>query len=378
MKKLLVVVLSLLMVFAMVACGDNSSDAEDALVIGGIGPTTGGAAMYGLAVKQGAQIAVDEINEANGKTVINYMFEDDQHDPEISVNAYNNLMDKGMQVLMGTVTSSPCVAVSAKTFADRVFELTPSASAPAVTEGHDNVFQMCFTDPNQGKTAADYIFNNKLATKVGVIYNNSDAYSIGLYNGFMEEAKELGLAVVAEEAFPADDTANFETQIKACQNAGADLVFLPIYYTPVSLILAQAKNMNYNPTFFGCDGLDGLLSLEGFDASLADGVYLITPFNPYTTGKAFADKYQAQFNEIPNQFAADAYDCVYAIWDAFNDSGCTADMDATEICEKMIAYFTGEFSFNGLTGNDMTWGTNGEIAKAPIVCVIKDGAYSDL
>lgn len=378
MKKLLVAVLCLLMVFAMVACGSNENDEAACLTIGGIGPTTGGAAMYGIAVKQGAQIAVDEINEANGGTVINYLFEDDQHDPEISVNAYNNLMDKGMQVLMGTVTSSPCVAVSAKAFQDRVFELTPSASAPDVTNGKDNVFQMCFTDPNQGMTAASYIFENKLATKVGVIYNNSDAYSIGLYNGFMAKANEVGLEVVAEEAFPADDTANFETQIKACQNAGADLVFLPIYYTPVSLILNQAKALNYNPVFFGCDGLDGLLSLEGFDTSLADGVYLITPFNPYTTGKDFADKYEAAFNETPNQFAADAYDCIYAIWNAFNESGCTADMAASDICEKMVQYFTGEFAFDGLTGNEMTWAKNGEVSKAPIVCVINNGAYEDL
>lgn len=381
MKKLLVVLLCFVMVFAVCSCGDNGGNeevSEACLTIGGIGPTTGGAAMYGLAVKNGAQIAVDEINEKEGKTVINYLFEDDTHDPEVSVNAYNKLMDKGMQILMGTVTSGPCAAVSGKTFSDRVFELTPSASAPAVTEGKDNVFQMCFTDPNQGKTAADYIFENKLATKVGIIYNNSDAYSTGLYTGFVNEAKVLGLEIVAEEAFPSDDTANFDTQIMACQNAGADLVFLPIYYTPVSLILAQAKNMNYSPVFFGGDGLDGLLALEGFDSSLADGVYLITPFNPYTTGKDFAAKYQSLFNETPNQFAADGYDCVYAIWDAFNKAGCTFDMSAEEICEAMIPYFTGEFTFNGLTGNDMTWSTNGEVAKAPIVCMIKDGAYADL
>lgn len=378
MKKLLVVLLSLVMVFALAACGDSGSEEEACLTIGGIGPTTGGAAMYGLAVKQGAQIAVDEINEKEGKTVINYLFEDDTHDPEVSVNAYNKLMDNGMQILMGTVTSGPCAAVAAKTFTERVFTLTPSASAPAVTEGKDNVFQMCFTDPNQGKTAADYIFEKKLATKVGVIYNNSDAYSTGLYTGFMDEAKKIGLEVVAEEAFPSDDTANFDTQIKACQSAGADLVFLPIYYTPVSLILAQAKNMNYTPVFFGCDGLDGLLALDGFDSSLADGVYLITPFNPYTTGKDFADKYEKAFGETPNQFAADGYDCVYALWDAFNKAGCTVDMSAEEICEAMIPYFTGGFSFNGLTGSDMTWGANGEVAKAPIVCMIQSGAYEDL
>ncbi|MCQ2554958.1 MAG: ABC transporter substrate-binding protein [Clostridia bacterium] len=377
-KKVVVMVLALCMAFAMAACGSKDEPKTEAkLVIGGIGPTTGGAAVYGLAVKQGAEIAVEEIN-AKGGLQIEYMFEDDTHDAEVAVNAYNKLMDKKMQLLMGTVTSSPCVAVSAKTYKDRVFELTPSASAPAVTEGKDNVFQMCFTDPNQGKTAADYISANMSGKKVGVIYNSSDAYSTGIVDGFKAEAAVVGLSVVAYEAFPSDDTANFDTQIKACMNAGADLVFLPIYYTPASLILSQSKALNYAPLFFGCDGLDGILALENFDLSLAEGVYLITPFNPWTTGKDFADKYQAKYGEMPNQFAADAYDCIYALYNAFQESGCTADMSAADICDKMVPYFTGSFKVTGLTGADMAWAKNGEVSKAPIVAVIKDSAYADL
>ena len=379
LKKLVVVVLALCMVFAMAACGNKEEEVTEAsaLKIGGIGPTTGGASVYGIAVKQGAEIAVEEIN-ALGGLQIDFQFEDDAHDAETSVNAYNKLMDDGMKLLLGTVTSTPCVAVSSKTYSDRVFELTPSASSTAVTEGKDNVFQLCFTDPNQGVTAADYIKNNNVGTKVGVIYNSSDAYSTGILDGFKAEAEKVGLEIVCEEAFPSDDTANYETQIKACMNAGADLVFLPIYYTPASLILSQAKALGYAPVFFGVDGMDGILTLENFDVSLAEGVYLMTPFNPWTSGKSFSEKYEAKYGETPNQFAADAYDCVYALYNAFNESGCTTDMSYSDICEKMIAYFTGDFSLDGITGTNMTWSTNGEVAKAPIVCVIQNGEYADL
>jgi len=384
-KKMLVVAMVVAMVLSMVACGgssdEGSGDAAGAVLkIGGIGPVTGPAAVYGNAVKNGAQIAVDEINAAGGDVTIEYKFEDDTHYPEVAVNAYNQLKDWGMQILMGTVTTSPCIAVSAETNADRVFELTPSASSADVTNGKDNVFQLCFTDPNQGKTAAQVIVEKELGTKVAAIYNNADAYSTGIFNAFKAEYEANGGEVVYAGTFASDDNADFTVQLKACQDAGADLVFMPIYYTPASVILNQAKTMGYAPTFFGVDGMDGILALEGFDTSLAEGVMLMTPFNPWSTDAAVADfvaKYEAAYGETPNQFAADAYDCIYALYDAFTAAGCTVDMDAATICETMIPYFTGDFSYNGLTGQGMKWASNGEVSKSPVVCVIENGIYVD-
>ena len=403
-KKGAALVLSLAMVMSMAACGSDSSStsaaaeaagseaaastAENAagntgatIKLGGIGPLTGAAAIYGNATKNGSELAVEEIN-ALGGIQFEIKWEDDEHDPEKSVNAYNNLKDWGMQMLVGTTTTAPCVAVGAETNADHMFELTPSASSTDVIDGKDNVFQMCFTDPNQGTASAQYISEKKLGTKVAIIYNNSDAYSTGIYNKFVAEAKTLGLEVVSATTFT-DDTANdFSVQLGEAKSAGADLIFLPIYYTPASLILKQAADMGYDPEFFGVDGMDGILDLEGFDTSLAEGLMLLTPFSADASDEKtqnFVAKYKEKYGDTPNQFAADAYDCVYAIYEACQKNGVTADMSVSDICDKMIETFTSaDFSFDGLTGTGMTWSADGEVSKEPKGMVIKDGAYAGM
>lgn len=388
-KKLLCMALAATMAFGFVGCGsdDNSgNNAGDtgnasAIKLGAIGPVTGPAAVYGIAVKQGAQIAVDEINALGGDVQFEFNFADDEHDAEKAVNAYNKLKDWGMQVLLGTVTTTPCIAVSAETYSDRMFELTPSASSSDVTKGKDNVFQMCFTDPNQGTTAADIVAEKGLGSKIAVIYNNADAYSTGIYNAFAAEAQAKGLEIVYTGTFSSDDNADFSVQLTGAKSAGADMIFVPIYYTPASLILAQAKSMDYAPKFFGVDGMDGILALEGFDTSLAEDLMLMTPFNPWSEDEkvaSFVSSYEAAYGETPNQFAADAYDCVYAIYEACKAAGVTADMSAEDICNAIVPVFTSSFTFNGLTGSDMTWSTSGEVSKAPVVCVIKDGVYVDM
>ena len=406
-KKGAALVLSLAMVMGMTACGSSTSSsaaeatgsepaastAENAtgtsngaaIKLGGIGPLTGAAAIYGNATKYGSELAVEEIN-ALGGIQFEIKWEDDEHDPEKSVNAYNNLKDWGMQMLVGTTTTAPCVAVSAETNSDHMFELTPSASSTDVIgvddARKDNVFQMCFTDPNQGTASAQYISEKKLGTKVAIIYNNSDAYSTGIYNKFVAEAETLGLEVVSATTFT-DDTANdFSVQLGEAKSAGADLIFLPIYYTPASLILKQAADMGYDPEFFGVDGMDGILDLEGFDTSLAEGLMLLTPFSADASDEKtqnFVAKYKEKYGDTPNQFAADAYDCVYAIYEACQKNGVTADMSVSDICDKMIETFTSaDFSFDGLTGTGMTWATDGEVSKEPKGMVIKDGAYAGM
>lgn len=382
MKKRLFQILALAMILCLgflTACsGQGTTAPTTAIKIGGIGPLTGGAATYGNSVANGAKIAVAEIN-AMGGLQLELNFQDDEHDAEKSVNAYNTLKDWGMQVLMGTVTTTPGIAVTAESFADRIFTLTPSASSTKVIEGKDNVFQMCFTDPNQGIASAQYITDKKLGTKIAIIYNNADAYSTGIYEKFASEAAAKNLQIVSTTTFT-DDTANdFNVQLTDAKNAGADLIFLPIYYQPASLILTQAKAMGYAPKFFGVDGMDGILTMENFDTTLAEGVMLLTPFAADATDsmtKAFVAKYNEQYKEIPNQFAADGYDCIYAIYEACKKAGITSETSAVDACAKLIATFTAsDFSIDGLTGADMTWAASGEVAKAPKGMVIKDGAY---
>ena len=390
-KKLMALSLAAVMAGScLTACGDSSkSDAksggdENTIVIGGSGPLTGDAAQYGVAVKNAAQLAVDEINEAGGVNGVKFklVFEDDEADGgDKAVNAYNSLIDKGMQVMLGTVTTGSCLAVIDKTKSDNIFQITPSASAQDVIK-NDNTFQVCFTDPNQGKASADYIADNNIAKKIAIIYDSSDPYSSGIFNTFKSEAQEKGLDIVAEQSFTKDSKTDFSAQISAAKSAEAELVFLPIYYQEASLILAQSKSADFSPKFFGCDGLDGILSVENFDKSLAEGVMLLTPFAADAEDdatqkfvKAYKEKYN---NETPNQFAADAYDGVKVIAKLVEKESIKGNMSASDICDKLKKAITDGFSYDGLTGKGMTWGEDGAVSKNPKAVVIKDGNYSAL
>ena len=399
MKKFLSFLLALCLVVSMAACGSTGSstpaaDSTDApadntpadgatepaatgtvIRIGGIGPVTGSAAEYGLAVRGGAEIAVAELNASGGQQY-ELKFEDDEHDTEKAVNAYNSLKDWGMQVLMGTVTSAPSIAVEAETSADNMFQLTPSGSAEDCIK-EANAFRMCFSDPEQGALSADYIADNSLAAKVAVIYDSSDSYSSGIHDAFIAEAKVKGLEVVADEAFTADSNKDFNVQLGKAKSAGAELLFMPFYYSEAALVLQQASAMDYAPVFFGCDGMDGLLAVENFDKSLAEGLMLMTPFTAAATDDmtvSFVTKYKDAYGQEPNQFAADAYDCIYAIDAAIQKAGITGDMDASAICDALKGAFT-EIELDGLTGKGITWDASGAPTKSPLVFVIKGGVY---
>ena len=360
------------------AAGESTATSGEVFKIGGIGPVTGAAAVYGLAVKNGAQIAVDEINADGGINgyQIDFQFQDDEHDAEKAVNAYNTLKDWGMQMLMGTVTSAPCVAVADKTMADNMFQITPSGSSVECAQ-NPNVFRVCFSDPDQGAASATYIAENKLADKIAVIYDSSDVYSSGIYERFASEAANHGLDIVAAEAFTADSNKDFSTQLQKAKDAGADLVFLPIYYTEASLILNQANTMGYAPKFFGCDGMDGILQVDNFDTKLAEGLMLLTPFaadaDDELTQK-FVTAYKEKYGETPIQFAADAYDAIYAIKAAAEEAGITPETSASDTCDKMKEAML-KITVNGLTGENMTWTEDGEPHKAPKAVKVVDGAY---
>ena len=391
MKKTLSMLLAgAMLATALTGCGGSASSSSDsqnsgsdstasgtAFKIGGTGPLTGAAAIYGNACKNGAQIAVDEINAEGGDIQFELNYQDDEHDAEKAVNAYNTLKDWGMQLSLGSVTSKPCEATVAENYSDRIFALTPSASTVAVTADKDNVFQMCFVDPNQGTASAQYIAEQKLGTKIAVIWKNDDVYSTGIHDKFVAEAKTKGLQVVSDNTFTDASANDFSVQLNDAKSKGADLVFLPMYYQPASLILTQANSMGYKPKFFGVDGMDGILTMEGFDPKLAEGVMLLTPFNADATDDktaSFVKKYKEQFGETPNQFAADAYDCVYAYKQALENAGATPDMSAEDLCGKMIEQFT-SMTFDGLTGEGMTWDETGAVSKSPKGMVIENGAY---
>ena len=396
MKKVLSLVLAGSMVLSLAACGgskDTTSTTDssaassteaagsDTFKIGGTGPITGGAAIYGNAVKNGIQIAVDEINEAGGINgyQVEYNFQDDEHDAEKAVNAYNNLKDWGMQVLIGTTTSAPCIAVVEKTHADNMFQITPSGTAVECVQ-YDNAYRMCFSDPTQGTESAKYIGENGMAQKVAVIYDSSDVYSTGIYEAFAAEAENQPFDIVSVEAFTADAKTDFSVQVQKSKDAGADLLFMPFYYTEASLVLAECNKQGYEPTFFGCDGMDGILGVENFDTALAEGLTFLAPFVAKSEDEqvqSFVSKYEAAYGETPNQFAADAYDCVYVVKAAIEAAGATPDMSVSDLCDAMKEAMT-SVSYSGITGKDITWGEDGEPNKAPLVVKVVDGEYTEL
>ena len=350
-----------------------------AFKVGGTGPLTGGASIYGLAAYRGAQIAVNEINAAGGDIQFELNYQDDQNQPEAAVNAFNNLKDWGMQISLGSVTTQPGIATSVYNFENRIFALTPSASSPDVIADKDNVYQMCFSDPNQGLASAQYIAEQGLGENIYIIWKNDDVYSTGIKEQFVTEAETLGLNIVGDSTFTTDTSNDFTVQLTDAQQKGADLIFLPMYYQPASLILTQADSMGYEPEFFGVDGMDGILTMENFDASLAEGVMLLTPFNADATDEAtvaFVEKYESLYGEAPNQFAADGYDCIYALKLALETGGCTADMTAEAINDALIAAFP-TITLTGLTGDGagITWNDKGEVSKSPKGMVIENGAY---
>ena len=386
MKKFLAFTMAAAMTLSLAACGGGSSSGSNtsadgsgsaAFKLGGTGPLTGDASIYGLAAQRGAQIAVDEINAEGGAIQFELKYEDDVNDPEKAVNAYNALKEWGMQISLGSVTTQPCIATSSYNFADSIFALTPSASSPDVISGKDNVYQMCFSDPNQGTASAKYISEQKLGEKVFIIWKSDDNYSTGIKDKFVAEAETLGLNVVGNATFTADSKNDFTVQLTQAKQAGADLLFLPIYYDAASLILTQANAMGYAPKFFGVDGMDGILTQANFDTSLAEGVMLLTPFSADAEDErtqTFVKTYEEQFGEIPNQFAADAYDAVYMLKAALEAAGCTADMSAVDICEALVPVMP-TITVDGLTGQGMTWDASGAVSKAPMAVVIENGVY---
>ena len=397
MKKQISFALATLMALSLVACGGNAkssnktsgaaseaagekkADASGKVwKIGAQGPLTGGAAVYGNAVVNGAEIAVDEINANGGINgyQIEYKKADDEHDQEKAINAYNSLKDWGMQFLVGPTTSAPAIAVGTESEPDNMFILSPSGSALEVT-APKNVFRVCFSDPAQGAKSAQYIGSHKLGTKIGIIYDSSDVYSTGVHDSFKEEAPKQGLEIVADEQFTADSNKDFSTQLQKMKDSGADLVFLPFYYTEAALVLTQANTMGYKPTFFGCDGMDGILNVENFDTKLAEGLMLLTPFAADAKDDLtvnFVKNYKEKYKDTPIQFAADAYDAVYAIKAAAEKANLTPDQSVSELGDAMEKAMT-EISLDGLTGSGMKWDASGDVDKEPKAVIIKDGAY---
>ena len=385
MKKFLSFVLSIVLVATLAlfatGCSEKNYASENTeFVIGVSGPLTGGASVYGVAVKNSAQMAVDEINANGGLNGINFKLValDDMHDPaKISTN-YASLYEGGMQVSLGTVTTAPGLEFSNLSVEDNVFFLTPSASGDEIP-ANDNGYQMCFADGNQGAVAADYVNGIYAGQTIGIFYKSDDPYSQGIYEQFLANLDESITTV--QTVFTDNNVSDFSSQIDTLKDC--KFIFMPIYYTPASLFMTQAKAIVAPDTiYYGCDGFDGIASADGFDINaIPQEVSMLSHFNSNATegaAKAFIDGYTSKYGtETLNQFGASAYDCVYAIYNAMkkasekNPDAISVTMSPSELCEVLKAEFLGGFSYSGVTGDNITWEENGYVNKTAIKYVVK-------
>ena len=388
-KRVLLSALALTFGLALTACGNSGSDKAadtgskseteaakadgDVFTIGSTGPLTGAAASYGNSVKNGATVAIDEINAAGGVKVgdktykLALNFQDDEAKEDKAVNAYNKLMDSGINVYMGAVTSGSSLALTDLTAKDNILQLTPSGSAKDITK-NPNAFRLCFTDPLQGKMIADFVLDQGYES-VAVLYNNSDEYSTGVYEAFKDELNTKGQSalIVAEQSFTNDDV-DFTTQLTQIKASGAKIIFVPAYYEAAAHIVQQAKQQGIDAAFVGSDGWDGILGqLTGDDKAKAEGAVFLSPFLASDPSAAkFTDAYKKAYNATPDQFAADGYDSVYVI---------KADMEkAGSIKSEDLIKAMTEIEVDGITGK-VSFSADGEPNKEPKFVTITNGEY---
>lgn len=389
MKKFASFFLSLTMAMSLLTgCADKnggsagSSDSTDAqtVVIGGSGPLTGNYATYGISVRQGALLAVNELNEKGGVNgmKLELKFEDDEADTTKAVANYATLMDQGMDVSLGATTSGCSIAIAEEAKKDGLLLLTPSGSQKDCTK-YDNAFRVCYMDPDLGFYSAGFIKDNGLASKVAVLYDKSNDYSAGVTEAFLQRAKEIGLEIVTQQAFTNQSNTDFSTQLHAVKASGAELLFMPIYAPEAAYVLTQAGKMNLDVKFFGADGMDGIIEKIGEEnLQYAEGLILLTPYSADSQQEptaSFVKNYKENFNgQVPDQFAADAYDAVYTIAACLEKSG--AKPSDKDFNEKMISAMT-EIEVKGVTGT-MTWSKEGEPTKPAKAVQIADGAYKEL
>ncbi|MDD7700078.1 MAG: ABC transporter substrate-binding protein [Eubacteriales bacterium] len=379
MKRFVTTVLCAALVFSFVlifaSCGQKNYAAKNTeFYIGASGPLTGGASVYGIAVENAAKMAVEEINAAGGVNGVKLKFvmTDDKHDASnVSAN-YTKMFEEGMQVALGCVTTQPCLEFKALSHEDNLFFLTPSASADAVVE-YDNAYQMCFADNKQGAKAAEYVLANCMGKSVGVLYRADDAYSTGILSEF---EKGLGGMSIVKTSFTGNTVASFASQIEQLKNC--DFIFLPIYSAPAAQFMTEAKNtVKRDAIYYGCDGLDGIdTSVEGFDINtIPQEVSFLSHFNSKATkgaAKDFIDKYTKKYGTATlNQFAASAYDCVYAIAKALEKANVSVTASPSEVCDALKGIFQGSFTFSGVTGTDITWDASGFVKKGATKFTVK-------
>ncbi|MEG0144910.1 MAG: ABC transporter substrate-binding protein [Clostridia bacterium] len=347
MKKLV----SLILVTVLALGMTSVALAADTLKIGGIAPLTGAVSVYGLLVKDGVELYKDEVNARGGVLgrQVEIVWMDDTGDAVEAVNAYNQLAGSGISALIGPVTTTPTLAVGARAAEDKMPMITASATAYDVTSAGENIFRACFLDPYQAELMALYANQNLKATKVAVLYDNTNDYSIGLYEAFTKKAEELGMEVVAAESAVEND-ADYTPQLGKIADAQPDAVFVCYYYETAALVLRQAVDVGLEATMMGADGWTDIQKQLSDDLALLDKAAYCDSFSAADdseVAKAFVSSFTTKYANSPAGFNALGYDAAKIMLSAIEQAGST---DSAAIIAALKATnldcATGHISFN--------------------------------
>ncbi len=343
------------------ASSDSAAASGDTITLGVIGPMTGSLAVYGTHVSNGAELAVEQINEAGGISVGGKTYtlttesKDDQGDSTECLNSMNALISDGIQLVIGSATSGCTSAITSVANSEGVCLITPSGTADSLTTAMDYVFRTCFKDSFQGKLAAQYAKDNGY-TKVGIVYCSADTYSAGLRDAFTAACGDLGLEIVAEESVASMTEVDYSNQFNKMVSAGAELVFTPFYYDVMGpYLVPQARQAGFDGILLGADGVDNTETTipDGVDLSVYNNVMFV---NHYSTELAtsdvssnFVETYEAKYGETPNNFDALGYDAVLVYKDAIEAAGgfTAAEVQAALAdTSKTYECASGTFSFD--------------------------------
>ena len=325
-KKIRILSLALAAVMTVslfAGCNGNNGGAggSETIKVGLLAPATGEVAEYGIAVSNGAQLYISEINAkggVNGKQIELVTYDEEGNEAK-ALTGYSSLVDQGVTAIIGDVTTAPTAAVVVESQQDNMPMITASATAEKITCKFDdsgnvvsvykNMFRSCFIDPFQGEKMASFASEKLNAKTAAVLYNSGSDYSVGLYKAFIAKAKELNLEVVAEESY-GKDAVDFQAQLTNIASKKPDVLFVPDYYKVLANVAPQAKSAGVTATLLGGDGWASVMDVIQ-DSSVLECAYFCSGYSTQDTSEAvqtFLKNYKAKYNVEPNMFAAQAYD----------------------------------------------------------------------
>jgi len=366
-RKILVVLLLVVALVSTTFTGCKTA-APSTIKIGGIGPVTGEASTFGVSIRNGYEMMIEEWNAKGGVLgkKIELVFADDKGDPTEGATAAQKLINEDKVVaIAGTVMSKVSLAIAPICQNAGIPMVSPTSTNPKVTQVGDYIFRACFIDPFQGTVGAVFAYNNLNARKAGVLFDNSNDYTKGLAEFFRDKFTQLGGTIVAFEGHPAGTT-DFTPFLTNILKGKPDVIYCSDYYNDDGLMAKQARALGYTGPFLGGDGWDSpdLVKIGG-DA--VNNSYFTNHFSKDDQRpevQDFVKKYTAKYGQAPDALAALGYDAMGLILQAIQNAGST---DGAKIRDALK-----NIEYHGVSGV-IKFDENRNPVKSAVIIKIENG-----